>query len=89
MKVLYRENDPNRRLVGPPSWSPDGKQIVLAVQDTDQAGGARMWVGTHLHSLSAEVPSAPALLEREKTGVINRGMMWSPDNKKIVFSSER
>ncbi len=90
IKVLYRENDPNGRLVGPPSWSPDGKQIILAVQDADQFGGpSRMWVGTHLYSLSAEVPSAPALLEREKAGVINRGMMWSPDSRKIVFSGER
>ena len=33
MNILYSERDKNRTMVGPPSWSPDGKQIVLAFQD--------------------------------------------------------
>jgi Tol biopolymer transport system component len=39
--------------------------------------------------MSAEVPSAPVLLESEKIGLITRSMMWSPDSRQIVFSSDR
>jgi len=31
----------------------------------------------------------PTLLEEKKVGNINRGMEFTPDGKRIVFSSER
>jgi WD40-like Beta Propeller Repeat len=44
---------------------------------------------SYLYSLSADVPSAPILLEKQMVGHINRGMTFTPDGKRIVFSSER
>jgi len=90
LRVLYREEDRNKKLIGPPSWSPDGKQIVFAMQYNQQpVGGQHIWHNTYLVSLSAEVPSGPVLLEGKRIGQINRGMMWSPDSRRIVFSSQR
>lgn len=90
LKVLYRETRPDKLLIGPPSWSPDGKKLVLSIQETGPQTPSRPeWMHTFLYTMSAEEPSAPVLLEKQMTGVINRGMMWSPDGRKIVFSSRR
>lgn len=90
LKVLYRESRPDKNLIGPPSWSPDGKKLVLSIQETGPQTPSRPnWMHTFLYTMSAEVPSAPVLLEKQMIGVINRGMMWSPDGGKIIFSSRR
>jgi len=86
--VLYTDDDSSQRLVGPPAWSPDGRQIVFAMQPSSEQGPRRWWK-SYLYSMAADVPCAPVLLERTKVGNINRGMNWSPDSKKVVFSSER
>ena len=88
--TLYTEEDPRRKLIGPPAWSPDAERIVFAIQELDRpAANRRIWAHTYLYSLSTEFPSDPVLLENKEVGLINRGMMWSPDSQKIVFSSER
>jgi Tol biopolymer transport system component len=90
VKILYTERNQRRKLIGPPVWSPDGDQIVFAIQEPDRPEtNRRQWPYTYLYSISAEVPSAPVLLEGEEVGLINRGMKFSPDSRKIVFSSER
>jgi Tol biopolymer transport system component len=90
LKVLYREARADKNLIGPPSWSPDGKKIVLSIQETGPQTPSRPeWMHTFLYTMSATEPSSPALLEKQMIGVINRGMMWAPDGKKIIFSSRR
>jgi Tol biopolymer transport system component len=90
LKVLYRETRLDKLLIGPPSWSPDGKTLVLSIQEIGPQTPSRPeWMHTFLYTMSAVEPSAPVMLEKQMTGVINRGMMWSPDGRKIVFSSRR
>jgi Tol biopolymer transport system component len=90
IRILYTEKSEGRELIGPPAWSPDGEQIVFAVQENDAEGsGNRRWAHSYLYSISAKVPSAPVLLEPGKKGLVNRSPMWSPDSSTIVFSSER
>ena len=90
IKVLHTQGDGNQVLVGPPSWSPDGKQIAFAIQDASAPDPRnRRWHHTYLYVISADTPSFPTLLEPGHKGLVNRSMMWSPDSQKIVFSSER
>jgi Tol biopolymer transport system component len=87
IRVLYSNEDERRTLVGPPAWSPDGRQIIFAMQQAEP--GPRQWWNSHLYSMAADVRSGPVLLEGTKIGNINRGMSWSPDGKQLIFSSER
>lgn len=90
LRVLYRETSLDKLLIGPPSWSPDGKTLVLSIQEVGPQTPSRPeWMHTFLYTMSAEVPSAPVLLEKQMIGEINRGMMWAPDGSKIIFSSRR
>lgn len=90
LKVLYRETRMDKNLIGPPSWSPDGKKLVLSIQETGPQTPSRPeWMHTYLYTMSATEQSAPVLLEKQMIGEINRGMMWSPDGSKIIFSSRR
>jgi Tol biopolymer transport system component len=90
IRNLYVNDDPGKTLCGPPAWSPDGKQIVFSIQD-NVAGSPRDWWHSYLYSIAADAGEGvkPALLEGKKVGNINRGMAFSPDGKKIIFSSER
>jgi len=88
LAILYTHKEQGSLLVGPPALSPDGKQIIVAVQGANN-GESRLWMGTHLYSLTVGQPGSFKLLEGSKIGSINRGMMWSPDGSRIVFSSER
>jgi Tol biopolymer transport system component len=85
--VLFNSSNPEFKMCGPPAWSPDCKQIVLEVQHVSATPQAQ-WT-SYLHSLSAEVPSAPVLIEGRTIGNVNRGVTFSPDGKKLFFSSER
>ena len=90
VRILYTEEDEDRELVGPPAWSPDGKQIVLTICDkADSSRSSRRWHDTYLYMISAEVPDEPVLLQPARNGLVNRSPIWSPDGKTIVFSSER
>ncbi len=90
IRVICREPLEDRMFVGPPVISPDGSEIVFAIQDDVNRDFARRdWQKTYLYLVSTEESSEPRLLEKTKTGLINRSMEWSPDGQKIIFSSER
>lgn len=80
-----RFDQPGISFRGPPAWSPDGKQFVFEREETDD----RRSVKSYLCSMSAEVPSAPVMLEGKKIGNINRAVAFSANSKWLVFSSER
>ena len=88
IRILYTAAE-GANLFGPPAWSPDGKQIVFSMQE-ETANPPRLWWNSHLYSITADFAAGePKLLEANKVGHINRAMAFSPDSKKIVFSSER
>lgn len=87
IRILYREPRNDRFLVGPPVMSPDGKDVVFGIQDSERLD--HTWIHTYLYLISTDGNSEPRLLEGEKIGKINRSMEWSPDGKRILFSSER
>jgi Tol biopolymer transport system component len=90
LQVVYRETEENRVLVGPPVISPDGKEILFIRQELEhEDAGSRQWMNTYLYLVSSDGQGAPQLLEGAKLGKINRSMDWSPDGKRILFSSER
>lgn len=90
LRIIYTEKRPQQHLVGPPSLSPDGSRILFAIQDlSGTTPPARQWLDTRIYSIPAQLDSQPAPLEAEKIGSINRGMRWTPDGTRILFSSER
>ena len=90
LQVVYRETEQNRVLVGPPTVSPDGQEIVFIRQELEhEDAGSRQWMNTYLYVISADGQGKPQLLEGAKLGKINRSVDWSPDGLRILFSSER
>lgn len=90
IRVIYREPIGDRKLVGPPVMSPDGTEIAFSIQESDpNAGNATQWSNSWPYLVKTDGKSEPRLLEGKKIGHINRGMDWSRDGKRLVFSSER
>ena len=90
IRTLYTNDDPSVELLGPPAWSPDSKEIVFIIQD-NAANGPRQWWHSYLYSIAADGDEhqTPKLMEGKRVGNVNRGMDFSPDGKKLMFSSER
>jgi Tol biopolymer transport system component len=85
--ILYTNDDDKLQFQGPPTWSRDGKEIVFVREDKEQ--GPRQWWKSYLYSISTAGGAEPKLVEGKKVGNINRGMAFSPDGSKLMFSSER
>ena len=63
-----------------PSWSPDGKQIVLWVKDDKNA--------SRLNLIAVEGTDGPQEIPGQ-TGTFNSDATWSPDGSHIAFASDR
>ena len=63
-----------------PSWSPDGKQILLWVKDDKNA--------SHLNLISVEGTDGPHEIPGQ-TSAFNSDATWSPDGSRITFASDR
>jgi Tol biopolymer transport system component len=88
IRVLHTNADPEVALFGPPAWSPDGKQLLFGA--SSPAGDAEvLWWNSYVYSMPADGSEPPVLLEGKKIGRMNRGMNWSRDGTKIIFSSDR
>ncbi len=59
-----------------PRLSPDGRRVVVAIDDE----GAQTW----LYDLSRE-----ALTRLTLGGTVNQGPVWAPDGKRVAFQSNR
>jgi Tol biopolymer transport system component len=64
-----------------PSWSPDGKQILLWVKD--EAGAER------LHLISSTGDDGPQEIPGQGGTSFNSDATWSPDGARIIFASDR
>lgn len=90
ISVIYRESTGDRTLVGPPVLSPDGSEILFAIQEhSNPQQHTSRWSNTFIYVISADGTSDPRLLEGQRIGRINRSFDWHPDGSKIIFSSER
>ncbi len=87
VRAISTSDDPKVQFRGPPAWSPDGKQLMLYFENP--GGGLRGGAQSYLCSMSPEVPCGPVYLEPERNGNINRSPAFSPDSKRVIFSSER
>lgn len=87
IRIVYSSDPNDRELAGPPFWSPDGRQFLFSMRDAQPS--SRWFFRSYLYSMSADIRSAPVLLEGEQRGKINRVVTWSPDQSRIIFSSER
>jgi Tol biopolymer transport system component len=88
IRILYTSDPREREMAGPPFWSPDGRQFIFSMRDAEASSSRWFW-RSYLYSMSADIRSAPVLLEGERIGKINRVATWSPDQSRILFSSER
>ena len=89
VEILYTNIDKTVELLGPPVYSPDGRQIVFIEQEAGKPNAPRLWWHSYLYSMPADGSAAPTSLEGKKLGNINRGPAFLPDGSKLLFSSER
>jgi Tol biopolymer transport system component len=91
MVVVSLNGEPSRRLaqwgadfgnIGPPTWSPDGRNIVFISHPPNDDGHNR------LMALSADVPGPPRLLYEPDTENAPTPWKpyWSPDGSQIFFT---
>jgi Tol biopolymer transport system component len=76
-----RDPRTNRSMGWRPTWSPDGKYLLLWI-----AGAAGP---EQLHRIEADTTSEPELLAHQDVGRVNTDPHWSADGKWIVFASDR
>ncbi|MGD2247684.1 MAG: FG-GAP-like repeat-containing protein [Candidatus Methanofastidiosia archaeon] len=67
-----------------PAWSPDGEQIVFT---SDRSGNNDIWILTNVQDvINGGVPN---YVQITTDSSYDRHPTWSPDGKKIAFSSDR
>jgi TolB protein len=79
-RVRYRDAQ-QRRIGFVPSWSPDGKRLVIWIKDINNAD--------RLHVINPHTEDEPVLLKNQEGTYFNSDAAWSPDSKKIIFVSDR
>lgn len=68
-----------------PQLSPDGKMVAFTVQTVDTASNTKP---TQIYVVPVE-GGTPLQLTHENEGTTNKRPRWTPDSKRIVFSSDR
>ena len=74
-------------IFSPPAWSPDGRTVAFA---SDRTGNTELW----LLDLSRDIdfnghPPAAALRRLTRHAAIDQDPTWSPDGRRIAFTSSR
>ncbi len=67
------------------AWSPDGKRIVICLNDKETGRSQLHLVNVYL--IESSEPVMPVLLEGQDPDRVNVSPDWSPDGSKIVFVS--